>query len=404
MDIELQTLTPIWTGGVQSKETRTHATGIIGSLRWWYEAILRGLGNKVCDPTKHVCPDKHGNHCPACDIYGTTGWSRRFRISVTHGNTMDYTRRNLNILPQGRTNGWFLPAGMVGPINLKMQHLHEHELCQIAYLLPLRLMENRGTIGAKTEHGYGAFKITQPVNLNQTLTEAKIEKLLGNTDQQRKLPDLRDFFFIKIHFDTQGNWWDKVKDFAPPPKQNATTWLSKFNEWVTHDCLPVSPVVRNAVRNHPTFNGLPWNVQNFFFGTKNSVCIYCFKQVKDYCKACNKSLKKSEKLDGVASKLRISSAFPTNKAGDKWEFRIWGWIPQTLPEKMGSLGGKNSADFVTSLKKTVENFEWSDLLGDNTDNFDIKAKNYNSWLLENENKGIQEYLFELLKSEVTDGQ
>gem|GEM_PF-5659327 len=28
---------------------RIHETGIIGSLRWWYEAVMRGLDGKVCD-------------------------------------------------------------------------------------------------------------------------------------------------------------------------------------------------------------------------------------------------------------------------------------------------------------------------------------------------------------------
>jgi CRISPR type III-B/RAMP module RAMP protein Cmr1 len=42
MKIRLKTLTPLWTGGVEAgKVDRVHETGIIGSLRWWYEAIVR---------------------------------------------------------------------------------------------------------------------------------------------------------------------------------------------------------------------------------------------------------------------------------------------------------------------------------------------------------------------------
>ena len=52
MEFQLKTLTPLWTGGVEaSLMNRIHETGIIGSLRWWYEAILRGMGNDVCNPT-----------------------------------------------------------------------------------------------------------------------------------------------------------------------------------------------------------------------------------------------------------------------------------------------------------------------------------------------------------------
>lgn len=46
MEIKIKTLTPIWTGGFEpGKMDRIHETGIIGSLRWWYEAIVRGLGD-----------------------------------------------------------------------------------------------------------------------------------------------------------------------------------------------------------------------------------------------------------------------------------------------------------------------------------------------------------------------
>ena len=45
MGIRLRTLTPLWTGGVETgKMDRIHETGIIGSLRWWYETLVRGLG------------------------------------------------------------------------------------------------------------------------------------------------------------------------------------------------------------------------------------------------------------------------------------------------------------------------------------------------------------------------
>jgi CRISPR-associated protein Cmr1 len=42
LSITLKTLTPLWTGGADGKVDRIHETGIIGSLRWWYEAIVRG--------------------------------------------------------------------------------------------------------------------------------------------------------------------------------------------------------------------------------------------------------------------------------------------------------------------------------------------------------------------------
>lgn len=56
MRLAIKTLTPIWTGGAETgKVDRIHETGILGSLRWWYEAIVRGLGGDACDPSKGEC-------------------------------------------------------------------------------------------------------------------------------------------------------------------------------------------------------------------------------------------------------------------------------------------------------------------------------------------------------------
>jgi CRISPR-associated protein Cmr1 len=83
MHITLKTLTPLWTGGVDHTCDRLHETGLIGSLRWWYEALVRGLGGYACDPTgEDRCPDKDGNRCVACELFGCTGWARKFRLRV----------------------------------------------------------------------------------------------------------------------------------------------------------------------------------------------------------------------------------------------------------------------------------------------------------------------------------
>ena len=80
MEIRLKALTPLWTGGVDRRSDRIHETGIIGSLRWWYEALLRGLDGPACDPSGHDC--KGESHCAACELFGCTGWARKFRFEV----------------------------------------------------------------------------------------------------------------------------------------------------------------------------------------------------------------------------------------------------------------------------------------------------------------------------------
>ncbi len=95
LTVHLRTLTPLWTGGIDGTMDRIHETGLLGSLRWWYEVLVRGLGGVVCDPTGDGgCPSKDkkknptapGHHCVVCELFGCTGWSRKFRFVVEHEN------------------------------------------------------------------------------------------------------------------------------------------------------------------------------------------------------------------------------------------------------------------------------------------------------------------------------
>jgi hypothetical protein len=40
-DWTLKALTPIWTGGVDRKSDRQVPTGLLGSIRWWFEVFVR---------------------------------------------------------------------------------------------------------------------------------------------------------------------------------------------------------------------------------------------------------------------------------------------------------------------------------------------------------------------------
>lgn len=86
-------LTPIWTGSVsfQSERhgsqqrdsfvnSRLISTGLLGSIRWWFEVLVRGMGGCACDPTDTDCTGAH--HCVVCELFGCTGWARKFRFQV----------------------------------------------------------------------------------------------------------------------------------------------------------------------------------------------------------------------------------------------------------------------------------------------------------------------------------
>jgi hypothetical protein len=76
--VTIKPLTPIWTGDAQRKGDTLRETGIIGSLRWWYEALIRGLGGSACDPTKQIVMGKiivqPVNSSVVPDGQGSLGW------------------------------------------------------------------------------------------------------------------------------------------------------------------------------------------------------------------------------------------------------------------------------------------------------------------------------------------
>jgi len=76
----LKALTDLWTGDVNGKTDRLITTGLLGSIRWWFEVLVRGLNGSACDPTDTKCEDR--NHCVVCELFGCTGWARKFKFEV----------------------------------------------------------------------------------------------------------------------------------------------------------------------------------------------------------------------------------------------------------------------------------------------------------------------------------
>lgn len=89
-------LTDIWTGDSTRNPNRLITTGLLGSIRWWCEVLVRGLGGSACDPSfedrrtsPSRCPEpsvkrpgEPGHHCVVCELFGCTGWARKFRFDV----------------------------------------------------------------------------------------------------------------------------------------------------------------------------------------------------------------------------------------------------------------------------------------------------------------------------------
>ncbi|HXF70261.1 MAG TPA: type III-B CRISPR module RAMP protein Cmr1 [Thermoflexus sp.] len=192
IQIVLRTLTPLWTGGVDQTCDRLHETGILGSLRWWYEAIVRGLGGYACDPTAESSEArcsfdnkayekaktrtrKHEEEaireglrtvCPVCYVFGCTGWARLFQLrAVEVPSTPLHFRTTLST-----NRGWLgrvfggeqqrIDSVQVPYGDLRFQlatRRYNPEYAKNQFALVLRIAADYGGIGARMQHGFGQF-------------------------------------------------------------------------------------------------------------------------------------------------------------------------------------------------------------------------------------------------------
>jgi len=260
LELTLTTLTPLWTGGVNGTTDRLHESGLIGSLRWWHEAIVRGLGGEACDPSRGECTfnaEKYQQSsasvlsqrlrdaglCDACQLFGATGWRRRFRLAVVDDQTQSIWagHQPLNIRPPDRARGWFLPPGRMGTFTVRLTGDTE-AVQRIAALLIF--LERWGSLGARAQLGYGAFRLD---NREDALTLAKQAHWNATLAPQRlhphpDNPDLRQFLFFRFDFTpAQPGWWTTIPGMSRVSIQ-AQPLAQRYN------IVPATPALKNAWR------------------------------------------------------------------------------------------------------------------------------------------------------------
>ncbi len=302
VEVKLRTLTPVYTGGIDNKSDQVHATGIMGSLRWWYEAVLRGYGLRACDPSLHRCLydsktlSIEKQLCAACQTFGATGYSRRFRLEVISKDVPAWERSEppLNIRPYDRTRGWYLNAGRVGEETIL---LTGEDKAVNRMLGLLKLMERYATIGAKPQLGYGVFRI-ESIKDREAGNAASIPSsfdLRPSGERVGELPDLRAFTFFRFRFTPPNpNWWTQVSGIREL-RTRRDDWAI-VEKQAAQGMVPVSPALKNHIRYGQQW---PASVANWLFGT----------------------LRGNER---IRSKISFSWAYRT---GAEWEIRGWVYIP-----------------------------------------------------------------------------
>ncbi|RME10521.1 MAG: type III-B CRISPR module RAMP protein Cmr1 [Ardenticatenia bacterium] len=387
MDVTLRTLTPLWTGGVDRTMDRIHETSILGSLRWWYEAIVRGLGGSACDPSTHTCPDNDGNYCDVCAVFGATGLQRAFRLE---GPEWWNNRRQDRLTVKVNNNrGWYLGHGYIGEgafriVPLRVPAGLTWDDVKQTLLLTLRLIEGWGGLGPKTQVGYGVVQI----ELDAATTIAAFEKLKQRNNrrmvsQNPQWPALDGFFFAKVRFKINANTtpkqWIKERVTNNIELNEELDWyLNGAGDTQRKAVLPLAPIVRyhlrTLIRNNIQYNGRPnaparwhlmgvisglWHQQDFGKIVEKWQCPECNhqwdhfpkKEEHENCKGtpkkvslclnCPKKWKPKQAVKAPSTRhisrkgslIHVSHAYPVNDDGQdgQWEFRIWGWIPETLP-------------------------------------------------------------------------
>lgn len=295
--ISIKTLTPIWTGDVNGRCSEIKETGIIGSLRWWYEAIVRGLGGYACDPTennKAKCSVDNG-FCNVCKIFGANGLKRQFNLVIMQNKIKPAWEGDtiLNIRPPGRSNGWFLPSGKTGSFDIILRGNSEVIGCLSSLFL---FLESWGAMGAKPQLGYGFFKIT---NHDEVQERAIPLSESGNKDE-KYLPNLSHWLFFSCHFKQKHNdWWTWIEGLQRLLGDRKTALI--LSQLANQGMVPVSPILKNQWRFEK------WDVEypgkRWLLGT-------------------------SKGDDRVRSKVAVSWAY---REGDDWVVRGWGSLAE--PEK-----------------------------------------------------------------------
>jgi len=164
LTVTLRTLTPLWTGDMDRDSGRAKESGLLGSLRFWYEGMVREQGGRACDPVGGGC--KKVETCEVCQLFGSTAVARRFRMEVQGLRAVKvFFRLSAEV---GTTSGWWLRKifgesrnALWGPdfrlVFYARGEKPERVMSELTLLLTT--VAEQGGLGAKTQMGFGQVEV-----------------------------------------------------------------------------------------------------------------------------------------------------------------------------------------------------------------------------------------------------
>ncbi|HOC21376.1 MAG TPA: type III-B CRISPR module RAMP protein Cmr1 [Anaerolineae bacterium] len=277
MQIGLNFVTPLWTGGASRQANRVQTTGLLGSLRWWYEALVRGLGGYVSDPTATAEEErsrsefdtkayqdalKHGHSQAEAlamglqslgaveYLFGATGWASLFRLQVLQPaertalhfrTTLDINKNWLGRVFQGDEQRDYAIDSLevpYGPAKLNfVLRGHDTEYVQSQLALLFRFIAAYGGLGARLQYGFGQIAdLALPPELTDTLLADDLQQLksklksggLRRDGPMQSTPyDLRNFFHLTYQLPTSAlnRFLCSDAHFGNPKKQGETDYI-----------------------------------------------------------------------------------------------------------------------------------------------------------------------------------
>lgn len=349
MELKIRTLTPLWTGGAEAgRMDRLHETGIIGSLRWWYEAILRGLGADVCDPTSdeptHRCQfdtkayeqavkDERSSAealsiglkdvCPVCCLFGCTGWKRRFELSIAIESNQLSSFWLATLDQPEKFNHWWLSQVFradtsrvyFGDLSLQAHFIRGYEHYEKVLGALVSFMAGYGALGSRTQYGFGqfaysdAYSITKSMDIlrEQLVTPAVPKGLSGD------FYSLHDFWCLACRIPDAN---EQIKKFREQGKivGNRQSFLRYRNR-----CLPVSFDIRYKLPGHPN-DGLRQ--------------AYRSAHGKNAARQIFGTVQGEEQKWG--SRVFVSHLYKVNDMDGDYQLRVWGFTDSAICEESQS--------------------------------------------------------------------
>ena len=227
----------IWTGSDEStRMTALKGTSLIGSMRFWTEALLRSFGHRVCDCTaQHEIFDKEkyekgqdGTVCAACHTFGCTGLARAFNIHVRAKNPTSGQARAFNAhaqagnpgfseekktfrvtvpgrdpacyaFAQGWTEELTLALSCLRPLTWPCEeHRHQnHVALPPEMLLATFLMLEYGTLGAMDQYGRGLVDLLNREDLVPAIENCLKCVKKGSAAPEKGYASLQDFYYFR---------------------------------------------------------------------------------------------------------------------------------------------------------------------------------------------------------------